>query len=96
MVFKRLTSALFAGLIATSAVAQENVVVHYDLVLIFRMADGTFNSQVRNPKDGYRTVRDCEEDAKDIHRLVTLSSDILDVGTMCLKSEFEDSVKRKV
>lgn len=96
MVFKRLTAALFAGLIATSAVAQENVIVHYDLVLIFRMADGTFDSQVRNPKDGYRSENDCKADAKDIRRLVELSSDILDVGTLCLKSEFEDSVKRKV
>ncbi len=91
MFFKCTTLALF-GLLTTSAVAQEAPEVDIRLVMVFKMADGKIVVQDRKSK----SIAECKGWEQDVQYIAERSSDVIDVGTICLKTEFEPKVKRKV
>jgi hypothetical protein len=62
-------------------------VIH--LVLVLLGADGQTNTQIRE----FPSVTACKAAETAAHDAAKLAGDITDVGTICVKSEFDSAVK---
>lgn len=65
-------------------------VVH--LVLVLLGADGQTNTQIRE----FPSVSECKAAETAAHDAALLAGNITDVGTICVKSEFDAGVKPRV
>lgn len=65
-------------------------VIH--LVLVFLLATGS----VRVDHKEFATIKDCKIAESVAHEAAKISGDVLDVGTICVKSEFDADFKPRV
>lgn len=65
-------------------------VVH--LVLVLLGADGQTKTQIHQ----YPNVAECKEAETAAHDAAKLAGNITDVGTICVKSEFDSAIKPRV
>ncbi len=63
------------------------IVVH--LIMVLLGSDGQTNTQVRE----FPNVTDCKEAETAAHDAAKLAGNITDVGTICVKSEFDAAIK---
>lgn len=83
-----------AVMFSSASVAGEfvdNRMTDIRLVMVFRMLDNSIELQHRS----FESIRECREAEAFVSEAVSMSNDIVDVGTICLQSVFVDTVKPK-
>ncbi len=69
-----------------------NTITVVHLVLVLLGADGQTNTQVRE----FPSVNECKQAETAAHDAARIAGNITDVGTICVKSEFDAAVKPRV